>query len=194
MRSWLDWLLTINSPDENIRRRGRNIIYIILGLLVLIAFIVMAWIILAPVSIVFAVATLIPAFTYIGMIAIVRRGYVDIAAIIIFMLQLVVTCYILTSAFGSSWAIMMLMTPLLFASVSLRSWQIWIAFISIASARVFINVLGEAVAIDILLFQIMSFAVFTLMLFLGTRSLEQSLRQSDELRYMACLLYTSRCV
>ena len=185
MRSWLDWLLTINSPDENIRRRGRNIIYIILGLLVLIAFIVMAWIILAPVSIVFAVATLIPAFTYIGMIAIVRRGYVDIAAIIIFMLQLVVTCYILTSAFGSSWAIMMLMTPLLFASVSLRSWQIWIAFISIASARVFINVLGEAVAIDLLLFQIMSFAVFTLMLFLGTRSLEQSLRQSDELRYMA---------
>ena len=99
MRSWLDWLLTINSPDENIRRRGRNIIYIILGLLVLIAFIVMAWIILAPVSIVFAVATLIPAFTYIGMIAIVRRGYVDIAAIIIFMLQLVVTCLLYTSRY-----------------------------------------------------------------------------------------------
>lgn len=185
MRSWLDWLLTIDSTDENIRRRGRNIIYIILGIFVLIAFMTIVWIILAPTSIVFILATLLPALTYIGMIVLVRRGYVDLAAIIIFILQMVVTIYILTSSMGAPWAILMLMTPLLFASVSLRAWQIWPAFIAIVIGRIIINTQGEVTTTDILVFQIIAFAVFTLMLFLGTRSLEESLRQSDELRHTA---------
>jgi rsbT co-antagonist protein RsbR len=185
MRRWLDWLLTVNSPDENIRRRGRNIIYIILGLLVLMLFIAVAWTIITPVSIIFVFATVLPTLTYFGMLVLVRRGYVDTAAVIIFMMQLTVSVYILTSSFEQPWSVMMLITPLLFASVSLRAWQIWIAFIAIAIARVFINTQTRDTTTDILIFQIITFAVFTLMLFLGTRSLEQSLQQSDELRHVA---------
>lgn len=185
MRRWLDWLLTVNSPDENIRRRGHNIIYIILGLLVLMLFIAIAWTIITPVSIIFVFATVLPTLTYFGMIVLVRRGYVDTAAVIIFMMQLTVSVYILTSSFEQPWSVMMLITPLLFASVSLRAWQIWIAFIAIAIARVFINTQTRDTTTDILIFQIITFAVFTLMLFLGTRSLEQSLQQSDELRHVA---------
>lgn len=185
MRRWLDWLLTVNSPDENIRRRGRNIIYIILGLLVLMLFIAVAWTIITPVSIIFVFATVLPTLTYFGMLMLVRRGYVDTAAVIIFMMQLTVSVYILTSSFEQPWSVMMLITPLLFASVSLRAWQIWIAFIAIAIARVFINTQTRDTTTDILIFQIITFAVFTLMLFLGTRSLEQSLQQSDELRHVA---------
>lgn len=185
MRRWLDWLLTVNSPDENIRRRGRNIIYIILGLLVLMLFIAVAWTIITPVSIIFVFATVLPTLTYFGMLVLVRRGYVDTAAVIIFMMQLTVSVYILTSSFEQPWSVMMLITPLLFASVSLRAWQIWIAFIAIAIARVFINTQTSDTTTDILIFQIITFAVFTLMLFLGTRSLEQSLQQSDELRHVA---------
>lgn len=185
MRRWLDWLLTVNSPDENIRRRGRNIIYIILGLLVLMLFIAVAWTIITPVSIIFVFATVLPTLTYFGMLVLVRRGYVDTAAVIIFMVQLTVSVYILTSSFEQPWSVMMLITPLLFASVSLRAWQIWIAFIAIAIARVFINTQTRDTTTDILIFQIITFAVFTLMLFLGTRSLEQSLQQSDELRHVA---------
>lgn len=185
MRRWLDWLLTVNSPDENIRRRGRNIIYIILGLFVLMLFIAVAWTIITPVSIIFVFATVLPTLTYFGMLVLVRRGYVDTAAVIIFMMQLTVSVYILTSSFEQPWSVMMLITPLLFASVSLRAWQIWIAFIAIAIARVFINTQTRDTTTDILIFQIITFAVFTLMLFLGTRSLEQSLQQSDELRHVA---------
>lgn len=185
MRRWLDWLLTVNSPDENIRRRGRNIIYIILGLLVLMLFIAVAWTIITPVSIIFVFATVLPTLTYFGMLVLVRRGYVDTAAVIISMMQLTVSVYILTSSFEQPWSVMMLITPLLFASVSLRAWQIWIAFIAIAIARVFINTQTRDTTTDILIFQIITFAVFTLMLFLGTRSLEQSLQQSDELRHVA---------
>lgn len=185
MRRWLDWLLTVNSPDENVRRRGRNIIYIILGLLVLMLFIAVAWTIITPVSIIFVFATVLPTLTYFGMLVLVRRGYVDTAAVIIFMMQLTVSVYILTSSFEQPWSVMMLITPLLFASVSLRAWQIWIAFIAIAIARVFINTQTRDTTTDILIFQIITFAVFTLMLFLGTRSLEQSLQQSDELRHVA---------
>ena len=185
MRRWLDWLLTVNSPDENIRRRGRNIIYIILGLLVLMLFIAVAWTIITPVSIIFVFATVLPTLTYFGMLVLVRRGYVDTAAVIIFMMQLTVSVYILTSSFEQPWSVMMLITPLPFASVSLRAWQIWIAFIAIAIARVFINTQTRDTTTDILIFQIITFAVFTLMLFLGTRSLEQSLQQSDELRHVA---------
>lgn len=119
------------------------------------------------------------------MLMLVRRGYVDTAAVIIFMMQLTVSVYILTSSFEQPWSVMMLITPLLFASVSLRAWQIWIAFIAIAIARVFINTQTRDTTTDILIFQIITFAVFTLMLFLGTRSLEQSLQQSDELRHVA---------
>lgn len=185
MRRWLDWLLTVNSPDENVRRRGRNIIYIILGLFVLMLFIAVAWTIITPVSIIFVFATVLPTLTYFGMLVLVRRGYVDTAAVIIFMMQLTVSVYILTSSFEQPWSVMMLITPLLFASVSLRAWQIWIAFIAIAIARVFINTQTRDTTTDILIFQIITFAVFTLMLFLGTRSLEQSLQQSDELRHVA---------
>lgn len=188
MKALLEKLLTINTPDEDTRRRGRNIIYIILGLFIIIIFGVVIWLVLAPFELGQSLYLFLPMVVYIFMIVIIRRGYVTTAALIIFfMLLSLITVGVIENT-AKPWGMFLFMLPLVFASVTLRPLYLWPIFllisIGIGIATWVVNSNSQYIPLIIndMLFVIMLFGIFTLMLFLSSQGLERSLQQENVLR------------
>lgn len=188
MKALLEKLLTINTPDEDTRRRGRNIIYIILGLFIIIIFGIVVWMVLAPFELGKSLFLLIPMVVYSFMIVIIRQGYVTAAALIIFFLLLGLTTLGVIENSAKPWGMFLFMLPLVFASVTLRPWYLWPIFllisIGIGIATWIVNSDSQYIPLirKDMLFVIMLFGIFTLMLFLSSQGLERSLQQENVLR------------
>lgn len=125
MRQFFTWLLTINSPDEDVRRRGRNLVILAIGL-ICTALLFVPTLLLQPTKGVVFVEVGIAVLLYIGVLILGRQGLVAIGALLFVS---VITLAILGGTLSSgtlSIAPFFLVLPLLTASLCLRPWQVWL--------------------------------------------------------------------
>lgn len=138
MRQFFSWLLYIDSASEDLRRRGRNLVIMALGL-ICTALLFVPVLMLQPGSGVIFLDIGVAVLIYVGVIALARRGLVAIGALLFI---LVVTLAILGGSLGSniiSVAPFFLILPLLIAGLCLRPWQSWLVLaLCLASLTVMI--------------------------------------------------------
>src|SRR5690349_18892127 len=82
MQRFLDWLLTIHSADEDTRRRGRNVVLLAVGIMIMallfIPLLIVQSLATTPIVVLIAIAMLI----YLAVVALARRGLVTLSALI----------------------------------------------------------------------------------------------------------------
>jgi hypothetical protein len=79
MQSFLSWLLTVNSRDEEVRRRGHNLIILVLAMFGLGLFF-LPTLVGNPQAVASLLITLVSLLIYAGLFFIARRGLVTSAA------------------------------------------------------------------------------------------------------------------
>lgn len=126
--SWLTMLFQINHPDEDIQRRGRNIIAIALGLTVLSSGSIISFLLsgLTPTTLIVLVATLVSGVIYLVAVVLARRGRVMLAAGLLTMIALV--ALFVSSAFTASASPISpfyFLLPILIASATMPPRAIW---------------------------------------------------------------------
>ena len=130
MRRLITWLLTIDSPDEDVRRRGRMLAILAVALIVLIVLIIPLVLVttLAPtVFVILAVATA----GYVIVLALARRGHVTGGGWLIVAMMILGTLSALASMPDQLNSLYFLVLPLLVASLVLRPAQIWVVLVMI---------------------------------------------------------------
>jgi rsbT co-antagonist protein RsbR len=125
MRQFFNWLLTIDNPNEDMQRRGRNVVILALGMITLCLLFVLL-LLFSPTPAVIYVIIAVAVVIYTGVLLLARRGNVTLSAIV-FMLAIML---ILFSSIWSSQSVLTtpfyLVLPLLIAGLSVRPWQIWV--------------------------------------------------------------------
>jgi rsbT co-antagonist protein RsbR len=125
MRQFLTWLLTIDHPDDDHQRRGRNLVILALSLICAALLFVPILLFLRSQSIIFVDIGL-AILVYVGVLLLGRRGLVTLGAVIFIT---VITLAILggTLSVGTlSSSPFFLILSLLIASLCLRPWQVWL--------------------------------------------------------------------
>jgi rsbT co-antagonist protein RsbR len=141
MRQFFNWLLTIDNPNENMRRRGRNLAIMALGL-ICTALLFVPILLLQPIqSMVFVVIGLM-TLLYTGVLLLARRGMVTLGALLFVSVLTLGTLGGALSMGMLSVAPFFLILPLLIASLCLRPWQIWLVLA--------VNIVGLTVTILLL--------------------------------------------
>src|SRR6266487_417306 len=128
MQSFLTWLLTVNSHDEEVRRRGHNLIILILAMFGLGLFF-LPTLLFNPQAVASLVITLVSLLLYGGIFFMARRGLVAPAALIFIVSLLLATLGSALSTGRLSVTPFYLLVPLLVASLTLRPWQIWLVLL-----------------------------------------------------------------
>ena len=183
MQSFLTWLLTVNSHDEEVRRRGHNLIILILAMFGLGLFF-LPTLLFNPQ----AVASLVIALVYGGIFFMARRGLVTPAALIFIVSLLLATLGSALSTGRLSVPPFYLLVPLLVASLTLRPWPIWLVLL--------FNAMGLTLTILALPYNPLTdpfdsqavssgfalLVVITLMSFLGAKSTNNALRGAEQAR------------
>ncbi len=125
MRQIFTWLLTINSPDEDLQRRGRNVAILALGM---IAFCLLfePLLLLSPTPAVIFVIIAVAVVIYTGVLALARRGHVTLSAIVFILTISLALFSSITSAQSLAVVPFYLVLPLLIAGLTIRPWQIWV--------------------------------------------------------------------
>src|SRR5690348_2938931 len=126
MLQFFSWLLRVDSSDEDVRRRGRNLVIMALGLICM-ALLFVPLLLLQPttsgaVFLDIGVAVLI----YAGVVALARRGLVALGALTF---VLVITLAIIGGTLSGnmlSVAPFYMVLPLFVAGLCLRPWQTWL--------------------------------------------------------------------
>src|SRR5436190_7586676 len=125
MRTFFSWLLTINSPSEDVRRRGRNVIILALGMITLCLLFTLLLLFSATPAWTYAIIA-VGALLYTGVLLGARGGYVTLSAIIFLV---AITCIVLTSIWIGQSVLTIpyfLVLPLLIAGLTIRPWHIWV--------------------------------------------------------------------
>lgn len=141
MRQFFTWLLTINSPDEDLRRRGRNLVILALGL-ICTALLFVPVLLLQPTKGVVFVDIGLAVLLYVGVLLLARHGLVELGALLFVG---VITLAILGGTLSTgmlSISPFFLILPLLIASLCLRPWQVWLVLA--------VNIVGMTVTILLL--------------------------------------------
>ncbi|MEP7190522.1 MAG: hypothetical protein ABI901_15130, partial [Roseiflexaceae bacterium] len=124
MRQFFTWLLTINSLDEDLLRRGRNVILLALGLIVM-GLLFVPVLLIQPIQAAILGLISVEVLVFAGLALLARSGRVTLSA------WLLITIEILAVVGGSLISGTLSITPVfliisvLIASLSLRPWQIW---------------------------------------------------------------------
>ncbi|HEU5101421.1 MAG TPA: STAS domain-containing protein [Roseiflexaceae bacterium] len=138
MQQFLAWLLAIDSANEDVRRRGRNLTIMVLGLICTVLLLVPV-LLLQPIQRLVFLDLGLAVLIYAGVVALARRGLVSLGALL---LILVVTFAVLGAALSTgklSAAPFFLVLPLLIAGLCLRPWQVWLVLaLELASLTVMI--------------------------------------------------------
>jgi rsbT co-antagonist protein RsbR len=190
MREFTTWLLTIDSPDEDVRRRGRNIVLMALGLITLCVLFTLLLLFSATPAQTY-VTIVIGAAIYIGVLIVARRGWVTLSAIVfilalmsILFISIWITQSVLTAPF-------FLVLPLLIAGLSLRPWQIWVVLACVviglfATLMTLPNrPLMELEAATTVYGSVLLFGLVALMSFLGAKSTKTALQYAHNARQQA---------
>ena len=129
MRHFFGWLVSIDSADEDVRRRGRNVVILVLGLIIMAALSV-PMVMLRSVGGASVYATIAAAnLLYICVVVLARRGLVTLSALLFIGTELLAVLGASLSARQLSIAPFFLVLALLIASLTLRPWQIWLVFV-----------------------------------------------------------------
>src|SRR6185295_13541708 len=89
MRSLFSWLISIDSPDEELRRRGRNLVILALGLIALVLLFILLTA-FQPDGMTSQIMMSKSVLIYVGVLVLARRGLVSLGALI-FTASLIVT-------------------------------------------------------------------------------------------------------
>jgi rsbT co-antagonist protein RsbR len=190
MRQFFNWLLTINSPDEDVRRRGRNVTIITLGLIALCLLSALLLLFAPAPAVTFAIIVIALAI-YIGVLLLARRGHVTLGAIVLIL-------EIILALFGSIWSVQSLsvtpyffVLPLLIAGLTIRPWQIWIVLACIVAglfAAILVfpgNPLNVFESSTTAYGSVLLLGIVALMSFLGAKSTSTALSIAEDARRQA---------
>lgn len=133
-------IITVKSDDEDVRRRGRNLIILSLGL-ILLAVVVMTSLLLFKHDYL-GVASGIPALIIqTAVIIIARRGAVTSAALILIIMTLLGLFVTQLTSIDTASITLFLLIPVLIATVTLRPYGIVLVFVGTVIAIVLLSVL-----------------------------------------------------
>jgi rsbT co-antagonist protein RsbR len=124
MKALFSWLIRIDSPDEEVQRRGRNLVIQTAGMIALTLFFLVLDLIhanITPTTAIVGTAGLL--FT--GVLVLGRRGYVTQGGIILIVVELAGILGTALNGGRISVQVYYMVLPLLTASLCLRPWQIW---------------------------------------------------------------------
>jgi rsbT co-antagonist protein RsbR len=179
----MTWLLTINSVDEDARRRGRNVVILALSLIIL-GFLFVPVLLLQPFRAPVFITIFAALLVYIGVLLLARRGFVTLSALIFVVAEMLA---VLGGALASgqlSTAPFYLVLSLLIAGVSLRPWQIWpvLAVNAVALLAVILalpsNPINEPNGGQVVFGGFLMLGIVGLMSFLGAKSTSSALIDS----------------
>jgi rsbT co-antagonist protein RsbR len=126
MRSFVRWLLTIKSIDEDTRRRGRNVVLMTVGIMIMAVLSVPQIIVQSLASTAIFALIAIAMLIYMGVVVLARRGLVTLGALIFIAAEVAGVLLAALSARQLSVVPFFLVLSLLIAGLSLRPWQIWL--------------------------------------------------------------------
>lgn len=190
MRQFFSWLLTINSPEEDLRRRGRNLVILALGMITLCLLFTLL-LLFSPTPAVIYVIIAVAVVIYTGVLLLARRGHVTLSAIVF---MLAITLVLLSSVWSSQSVLttpFYLVLPLLIAGLSVRPWQIWVVLACIivglfATIQMLPNnPLNGLEAATTVYGSVLLFGLVALMSFLGAKSTSSALSIAQDARQQA---------
>jgi len=187
MRQFFSWLLTIRSSDEDARRRGRNLVILVLGLSVMIFLLTPLALSQLPAGTVFLLLGP-PLLIYIGAMALARRGFVMLSALIFVVTELAGTIGGMLNTGQLSVAPFFLVLSLLVASLVLRPWQIWpVLAANLAGLVVTImalpnNPLNDTNSYQVLFSSVLLLGIVALVGYLGAKSTSVALNAAQAAR------------
>ncbi|MEO7909968.1 MAG: STAS domain-containing protein [Roseiflexaceae bacterium] len=187
MREFFNRLLTIDSHEEDVRRRGRNVVIMALGLIVM-GLLFVPVLLIQPIQAAILGLISVEVLVFAGLALLARSGRVTLSA------WLLITIEILAVVGGSLISGMLSITPVfliisvLIASLSLRPWQIWpvlaanliglIATILMLPSSPFAEPNGTVVVFG----SILLLGIVALMGFLGAKSTSSALNIAQRSR------------
>ena len=188
MQQFIGWILTINSADEDARRRGRNVVILALGLIamaILFVPVVMLRSIVGP----GVYATIAVAIgLYAGVVMLARRGLVTLSALLFIATEVIAVLGASFSTGQLSVGPFFLVLALLIASLTLRPWQIWpvLAAITVGLfATIFAlssTPFAELYGYETIFGGVLLLVVVALISFLGAKTTTGALRTADQAR------------
>ncbi|GAB4205800.1 MAG: STAS domain-containing protein [Roseiflexaceae bacterium] len=127
MANFFQWLLTVNNSDPDKQRRGRIIIIVVLGLfsLTIISTPSIFFTQTGTALIINIAVNVIALFLYIGMIALVRSGRVELSSFLLIAAITILASVVLGSSSTTPYYIFYLVLPIVFASLVLSPKMIW---------------------------------------------------------------------
>ena len=191
MRQFFSWLLNIRTADEDTRRRGRNVVILALGLIVMATLIVPVVMLRPALGTAVYLTIALAIAIYVCVIALARRGLVTLSALLFISTEVIA---VLGASFSTgllSVGPFFLVLALLIASLTLRPWQIWpvLAAVLIGLIATVIalptNPFAEPYAYETIYGGGLLLIVVALISFLGARSTSQALLAADQSRHEA---------
>jgi rsbT co-antagonist protein RsbR len=134
----------VAHPDEDLQRRGRNVIIISLALIMTASVFLVIDLMGRGSAFWF---TIIPLFIYFGMIALARRAHVTLAALILIGMMTAANVGVHFVAKQISLGLFYFALPILVANLALRPWQIaavWLAMLGAITGLVLTFPIGTA--------------------------------------------------
>ena len=190
MRQFFTWLLAIDSPDEDVRRRGRNVVIMALGLITLCLLFVLL-LLLTPTPSVTYIIIAVTMVIYTGVLLFARRGHATLSAIVLILALMLALFSSIWSTQSLSVAPYYLVLPLLIAGLSIRPWQIWVVLTCIVVglfATILAlpnNPLNGSEAATTVYGSILLLGLVALMSFLGAKSTSNAVTIAQDARRQA---------
>lgn len=184
MRQTFTWLTTVNHPDEDMRRRGRNIAILAFGFICI-------GILLAPALSLInkdrigPPAVIVSMVINFGVLLLARRGSV-IAGSIIFISSML-AAFLLPPLMANSLSVtpFYLVLPIVVASLIMRPWHIWLVMLmsigglAVVELMLLDDLLRQEINQLILIHSTMILVIVTLTSFLGARSTSSALQSAQ---------------
>jgi rsbT co-antagonist protein RsbR len=190
MRKFFTWLLTIDSPDEDLRRRGRNVVTLTLGLIILVLAILLNSLFVS-VNLVGLASLVVGLLIYCAALLLARRGLVTLGALMLIAIQIVGTCFGTVTGGYPTIVPFFLVLSLLIAGLSLRPWQIWLVLaadlLGLAAAFLALptDLLNEPLGYVALSCVVFILGIVALMSFLGAKSTSTAIEAAQRARAQA---------
>jgi rsbT co-antagonist protein RsbR len=190
MQHVFSWMMTIESRDEDLCRRGRNVVLLALGSMCMALLALVALLLLGNNSANLLLIGLM-LLVYVGVLGLVRRGRVALGSLILIASIAVATVVGALVNHTLSVAPFYLIMPVLIASLCLQPSQIWpVAAAMLAALGLMIlglpsNPLNDPLGAQVVMGSFLLLGIVTLMSLLGANSTNAALRAELQARQAA---------
>jgi rsbT co-antagonist protein RsbR len=192
VRKFFTWLLTIDSTDDDLRRRGRNVVILALGLIIMI----LGFLLLSPLQqgdldLVGLASLVVALVIYSGALLLARRGLVTLGALILIASETAGICITIVTRALPTIVPFFLVLSLLIAGLSLRPWQIWpvlaVNLLGLTAAILALptNLLSEPLGLAAVTSVVFILGITALVSFLGAKSTSTALEAAQRARAQA---------